>query len=236
MRWLYPAQCPVCQQILPQNIFISEEEQQICSCCVQKLEYVKEPVCKKCGKPLEKQEQEYCYDCRRKTHSYDSGKAVFVYGADIRVSMYRFKYSNKRDYGKIYAREAFERYKDWIKRLNPDAILPIPLHKKRRKARGYNQAELIAAEISALCEVPMNITLLERIENTRPQKELNDQQRKNNLKNAFLVRENSLQLKKVLLIDDIYTTGSTMDEAARVLKAAGVEQVFCLCICIGRGY
>ena len=112
----------------------------------------------------------------------------------------------------------------------------IPLHKSRRRKRGFNQAELIAKGLGRELGIPVSSNSLLRTRKTSPQKELNDQERKNNLKNAFQVVDPDVKFKKVLLIDDIYTTGSTIDAAAAVLLEGGAEKVYFLSISIGRGY
>lgn len=207
----------------------------ICRNCEAKLIYITEPACKKCGKQLENEIAEYCYDCIRKKHVYDAGKAVFSYQGIIKESLYRFKYSDKRDYAYFYATETAKLYGRWLKSRNIDAIVPIPLHKKRRKKRGYNQAELYARFLGELLDIPVFTKMLIRVENTKPQKNLNDAERKNNLKKAFKYNENIVQSRCILLVDDIYTTGSTIDAAAEELKVAGVQKVYFTCVSIGRG-
>ena len=98
------------------------------------------------------------------------------------------------------------------------------------------RAELFAKEIGKRTGIPVETKLLYRCINTRPQKELNDQERKKNLKKAFTIAQNIVQLRKVLLVDDIYTTGSTVDAAAECLKVSGIQEVYVLCISIGRGH
>ena len=117
-----------------------------------------------------------------------------------------------------------------------DGLVPIPLSRKRMRQRGFNQAQRIAREVSRHTGIPVYENLLIRVRDTRAQKALNDQERKNNLKRAFKTTANKVQLDHILLIDDIYTTGSTMDEAAGELKRAGAGEVYCLSVTIGRGY
>jgi ComF family protein len=178
---------------------------------------------------------EYCTDCEKTEHEFTQGRAVFIYRGDIIGSMHRMKYGNRRDYAPVFAREAYTQLGEWIKRISVDAVIPVPLHKKRKKIRGYNQSELLAKELGKLCGVPVETKILVRKTNTKPQKNLSYSERKNNLKNAFQITQRSVQLRKVLLIDDIYTTGSTVDAAAAVLKEAGITKVYILCICIGGG-
>lgn len=153
----------------------------------------------------------------------------------MRGIMYRYKYGNRRDYTEFFAREAQARYGQWVRDCGVEVVVPIPLHRKKRRKRGYNQAELFAGRLARLCGLPMEANLLVRVRNTTPQKELSDKERKNNLKNAFKIRKNMIKYRKVLLIDDIYTTGATLDAAAEALRRAGTECVYCLCVSIGRG-
>lgn len=129
-----------------------------------------------------------------------------------------------------------EQYEDLLRSWNPDALVPIPLHKTRKRKRGFNQAQLLAEKLGEILEIPVEKRILERTKKTGPQKELNDVQRRANLKNAFQVRQNDVRLKRIVLVDDIYTTGSTIDAAAAVLLEHGAEKVYFLTICIGRGF
>jgi hypothetical protein len=113
--------------------------------------------------------------------------------------------------------------------------MPVPLHKKRRRARGYNQAELIAEGLGRAFEIPVDAASLIRKKNTVPQKELDRQGRMQNMKNAFMLADSFLPVRTILLVDDIYTTGSTLDAAAFALKQRGVQKVYFLTISIGQG-
>lgn len=208
----------------------------ICEPCRLRLHPVAEPLCKKCGKPLNSQEAEYCPDCGRRKHFYTRGRAAFEYDSVMKESIGRFKYKNRREYGDFYVREMLKSCGQSVRSWDIDLIIPIPLHKSRRRKRGFNQAELIAGKLGQELEIPMSSDILLRTRKTKPQKELNDQERRSNLKNAFQVMENNLEFKKILLIDDIYTTGSTIDAAASTLLEHGAEKVYFLSISIGRGY
>lgn len=234
MHLLFPPRCPFCDRVVFSSVFLPQEF--VCASCGGKAEYVREPVCKKCGKPLDDGRKEYCFDCVHHKHEFVQGKALWVYRGEVRESIYRFKYHGRQEYAKFYARELVRVYGGWIRRCGIDAIVPIPLFKRRQHRRGFNQAQLIAREVSRQTDVPMRSNLLVRVRDTRAQKELNDEERKNNLKRAFKTTENKVQLKHILLIDDIYTTGSTMNEAAMELKRSGAERIYCLSVSIGRGY
>jgi ComF family protein len=108
------------------------------------------------------------------------------------------------------------------------------MYRKKEKRRGYNQAAVFARQLSQKTGIPV-AKAVSRIRDTRPQKELNDTERKNNLKNAFQNGKIIVKYNKILLVDDIYTTGSTADAVSEVLLAAGAEEIYFLCICIGKG-
>lgn len=231
---LFPPRCPFCDKVLFSSILVCQDL--VCQCCRSKLKYIHEPVCKKCGKPIKDQRQEYCYDCRKHHREFQQGKALWVYQEEVKHSIYRFKYQGRREYSRYYGRELARVYGDWLNRRGIDALVPIPLSKKRFRRRGFNQAALIAREISRQTGIPVYENLLLRVRDTKAQKELNDQERKNNLKKAFKTRANKVQLDHILLIDDIYTTGSTMNEAAAALRQSGASEVYCLSLSIGNGY
>ena len=113
-------------------------------------------------------------------------------------------------------------------------IIPIPMYKRKKRQRGYNQAEILAKCLGKRLQIPVDTKSLARVRKTIPQKSLGRKEREINLKNAFKTSTNALELKKVLLVDDIYTTGVTMDEAAKVLWMAGAEEVHFLVLCTGK--
>ncbi len=230
----FPPRCPFCDKVLFSSLFIPQER--VCSSCVRRPEHVQEPSCKKCGKPLSDQRQEYCFDCKGCLYEFRQGKALWVYQGVAKTSIYRFKYHGRREYAHYYGAELVRHYGAWIKRSQIDGLVPIPLSQKKLRRRGYNQAALVAREISRRTGILAYEDLLIRVRDTQAQKKLNQTERKNNLKRAFKTKENKVQLNHILLIDDIYTTGSTMNEAAGELKRAGVAEVYCLSISIGKGY
>lgn len=188
----------------------------------------------KCGKPVLEAEKEYCPDCEKHNLSYDQGKSVWVHKGAVAKSIYQFKYKNKRNYGKIFAREMGTLYMDQIKRWEIQEIIPVPIHKKRRRKRGYNQTEIVVDELGKILGLPVNKKAVVRIHNTTPQKNLDRINRVENLKEAFEILPDYKPLKKILIVDDIYTTGSTIHTIAKILKENGAEKVYFLTISIGQ--
>lgn len=225
---LFPPRCPVCDDIIPLG------EGLICHGCIPKLQYIGEPRCRRCGKQLSDEAAVYCGDCTKRKHIFDYGYAVYDYQS-MRKSIYRFKYNNRCEYAEFYAKDIYAKLGDEIRRMGADAIIPIPIHLSKLKSRGYNQAELVAAHLSRLTGIPMYGNLVKRIRKTVPQKELNTQERQNNLKKAFNISADVVKLNKTILVDDIYTTGSTLDAVASELKKCGVKEVYFITLCIGEG-
>ena len=224
---LFPPRCPICEKIVSKLGIACEE-------CKRVLPYVKTPRCKKCGKSISNVEKEYCADCAKRSYSYKEGKAVWDYDKKMAASIARFKYKSKAEYAAFYAEEMAHQYGEWLIREGIEALLPVPIHKAKRNIRGYNQAELIAVQLGEKTGLPVIPSGLLRIKDTKPQKELTPGERARNLKQAFRANEASLfGIKKIALLDDIYTTGSTIDACAKVLVASGVEEVYFLSVCIG---
>ena len=223
-----PPHCVICEKVLKLNKFICVE-------CRTKLPFVEDMYCLKCGKPVG-DDREYCTDCKKREHYFTRGVSVWSYSPMLKKSLYRFKYNNKRYYAKYYTDEIVKRYSRLITQWGVDIIIPVPLYKKKKRRRGYNQAEILANELSSRISIPLDCRIVTRIRDTLPQKMLNDMERQKNLKGAFKINKSVIELKKILLIDDIFTTGSTVDEIARVLLEAGANSVYVVTLCIGRGY
>lgn len=223
---LYPRRCPVCHDIaVPAG-------QKICAECQKKLTPAVGPRCFRCSRPLKKNEQEYCRNCRTKSYHYDRGIGIFAYGTVLQQSLIKLKYENRQEYGTFYGEFAAYYAKKQISNWGIEVLIPIPLHAKRMQKRGYNQAEIIASAMGKCLEIPMDGEILKRVRNTRPQKELTEIERQQNLKLAFQI-SGRMKYKNILLIDDIYTTGATVNAAAETLKNAGAEKVYFLSIAIG---
>ncbi len=222
---LYPRRCPVCHDIAVPG------GSRICNVCREKLKPITGPRCFRCSKPLKREEQEYCKDCR-KTRLFDQGIGIFPYGSVLQESLFKLKYGKRQEYGSFYGQIAAVYSREIIRNWGVEIIIPIPLHRKRMEKRGYNQAELIAEALGKTLCIPVDSRLMKRKVNTRPQKELDYRERKQNMKNAFFLKGEN-RYRRILLVDDIYTTGSTIEAAAELLKRNGAENVFFLTIAMG---
>lgn len=226
---LYPPRCPVCETILIPG------EGLVCRRCAGALPYVREPYCMCCGKPLIHHERELCADCGNRRHLFDEGRAVFLYEKGVRLSVNRLKFLNRREYIPFYGKCLFQLYLEVQPFWRAQCLVPIPMHPKKRAVRGYDQAVLLARALSDLSHLPVSEGLLERTRYTQSSKKLGRSDRRKNLRGVFRIRSEAAIPESVILIDDIYTTGATMDEAACTLRCAGVKRIFFLTVCIGRG-
>lgn len=238
---LFPRRCPVCGGI------VAPFGELICRTCIPRLVPVRQPACRRCGKEVPGQHQEYCLDCARHKRTFDSGAALFHYNEAARHSLAAVKYKNRREYLDFYAAAMHYRFEKLIRHWQPDMLIPVPVHPSRRRQRGYNQAEELAVRLGKAWNIPVCTRLLLRTRKTAPQRDLNPTERLRNLQEAFQVHPDYLSdtqstafsCKKIpvciVLIDDIYTTGSTIEACSRVLKAAGIREIHYLSICIGDG-
>ncbi len=152
------------------------------------------------------------------------------------------KYQSKRCYAPFMAAELLYHAQFYLKRWNADALIPVPLHISKYRKRGYNQAEVIANEIGALENIPVINDVLFRKLNTRAQKYFGKEKRQKNLEDAFYTDKDKIEkyiremnIKKVIIVDDIYTTGSTINACAKLLRQAGISSYF-ITVCIGDGF
>ena len=224
---LYPGRCPVCDGILALG------EGYIHKDCAGSLKRVGPHYCMKCGRPVLKEEAVYCSFCKEEKHDFDRGVSVYMYKGDMKNSVYRFKYANRQEYARYYGRELAAAIAARRDMRDAQLIVPVPLHPDKLLKRGFNQAELLGEEISSLLKIPMDAELVRRVRATRAQKELGAYERRKNLKKAFKIGQNDVKLNTVIVVDDIFTTGSTIDEVARVLKEAGAKRVYAATLAIG---
>lgn len=185
-----------------------------------------------CGKPVEA-EQEYCHDCAGRKREFTQGRGIYMYDDRMRSSLVKYKYGGRREYGNFYAAAISTYARDEISRWKPDLLIPVPLHPSKERMRGFNQAEYIAEQVGDFYGIPVSSQILVKTRRTKSQKKLNARERSRNLQGAFLVRER-LDGLTILVIDDVYTTGSTMDAAAASLKEAGAKSVCFLTVCTGQ--
>ena len=224
---LFPRRCPVCHAPAPPG-------EDMCPECRERLPLIRTDRCRICGKPVRNGE-DICQDCGTTPHLFTQGMGVFLYDETMRETMSFFKYKGRREYGEALGTELFRaagsRLLDWGVR----AVLPVPIHASRRRERGYNQSEILAARVAELAGLPLLRKVLLRTGKTPPLKNLNPIERRDALARAMALCGPAPRVP-VLLIDDIYTTGATIDAAAGLLGSCGTPEVYFLTVCIGGGF
>ncbi len=208
---LFPSRCLICKKI---------SKDVICRECLSKISVIKGPVCEICGSPIDK--EGICYKCKISPPYFSKACSYALYDGVIRTAIIRFKFEKKKSVGVFLGKILGE----FVLELawNADFIVPIPLSKERLRSRGFNQSEILALEISKIVGIPMSLGLI-RIKETKPSVNLNVEERLNNINRAFLLSDPNLKFKKVLLIDDVYTTGATTNEASKTLLDRGIKEV-----------
>ncbi|MBQ1172350.1 MAG: ComF family protein [Lachnospiraceae bacterium] len=231
LDYLYPPRCPVCDKPVLQK----ESHDGFCATCLGKLPIIRGKRCCKCGRALSDLEKEYCSDCLKYglAHIYDKGLALCTYDDALRDMIYRLKYGNRSEYANALGKLLADSFATALKRAGAEGVVAVPLHEKRIRKRGYNQAELLAKSFCMHSGIPFYKHYVERVKDTKPLKSMSRPERQNNLKKAFKIGKNDVKLKVSIVIDDIYTTGSTIDALAEVLKEAGVHKVYFLTVAIG---
>ena len=229
---VFPPRCPVCDRPVRNTEGLSGAL--ICPECEPLLHRVAAPVCRRCGKPLRSARQDLCGDCRVRQHVYDRGSAVFTYHSAA-GSLFRFKYGSRQEYGVYFGKCMAQRLREtaWLFRELPDFLVPVPLSDRKMRKRGYNQAEILAREMSRYTKIPVRTDVLRRVEDTLPMKNMDVSARQNNLKKAFHASGNDVELNSIMLIDDIYTTGATIDACALALYRKGARRVCFMTLAVG---
>ncbi len=223
---LFPRRCPVCDDI------IKTWGELCCPDCRGKLQYVDANYCMKCGKGLSHQGKEYCSDCRKYSHKFIRARSLYCYES-VASSLFRFKYQGRQEYADFWGEELYRYLGNDIRAMQADAIVPVPLHKSRQNERGYNQSVLLGKALAKHMEMPCLDKIAVRSKKTLPQKQLSYAERQNNLKKAFKLSVNDVKLNTVIIIDDIYTTGSTVDALSEVFLENGVKNVYVITLAAG---
>lgn len=222
-EFLLPARCLVCQDIL-------EGEPGLCGACWLSVDFISDPQCILCGVPfaINISSDLKCLSCLESPPLFKKARASLLYEGTQKELILRFKHADATHMAPVFAR--------WMSRVGADflpqcqGIIPVPLHWSRLLKRRYNQAALLAQGISRHQGLPYWPTLLKRKRRTENQGQKTRAQREQNIKGAFSVNPAypDLTAKTICLVDDVLTSGSTVNECVRVLKKAGVKDVFVL--------
>lgn len=207
LRLLFPARCICCDMILPVNV-----RMEVCGDCLKSLKILKE--CEHRSAPESNISKIY---------------SAFEYEGSIRKAIHRLKFGDSPHNAAVLVDLSYPiiyRNSSWESYVNYDIIIPAPLHPKRKRQRGYNQSELLASRLAFHMKIPMLKDVLVKKVNTLPQSQLSRGERLKNLVGVFYVKNPGLiSGRRILLVDDIMTTGSTLEQSAKALINAGAEQI-----------
>ncbi|MBI5642087.1 MAG: ComF family protein [Deltaproteobacteria bacterium] len=213
---IFPPVCPLCEEAIWQDKF--------CPSCLDGFSSKKiaSPKCTVCAIPFISQtgDDHACGECLSGHMPFKEARSAFIYDGCVLKAIHLFKYSGRVTLagalGAMMAGAASFGEK-------PDVIVPVPLHRKRLASRGYNQSLLLANEVSKALSIEVDRTGLKRMRYTEEQINLSADERKTNVRGAFEVKDGMFKKRKVLLVDDVFTTGATIKECSKVLSDAGAE-------------
>jgi ComF family protein len=231
---IYPRSCVLCKKALDG----SNQYEAICDQCYKDIVANIPPFCKKCGRHLEPENidttDDTCIGCQKKFLHFDRTWSACIYNTKMKDLLHLFKYRHKTILRKPLGKLLLRFIHDFNIPVDKfDFIVPMPIHPARLREREYNQAELIAKELSNMLPLKINKNLAVRIRNTQPQSLLGASSRWENVKGAFKIKyPEEVKNKKILIIDDLFTTGATASEIALTLKKAGAKEVSILTLAI----
>lgn len=225
---LFPPLCHVCRSFIP-----GPAEMHLCAACRDRISPIPPPLCPVCGLPFAAEEgiDHPCGPCLTAPPPFDGARAAARFDGPVRELIHRFKFGGKPHLARPLGLLAAHSLAGFIPAVTAECILPVPLHGKRLRQRGFNQSQLLGHALAQQWRIPLSVHNLRRIRWTEPQIGLSAPDRERNVRGAFSVtRPGKIAGKRVLLVDDVYTTGSTVSECSRVLKRAGAQDVWVITV------
>ena len=219
LNFICPPTCPLCQEPV-------DEVHCLCHKCYQKLHFITKPCCSVCGRPFEYQglDEMVCAACMKEKPAFSMARSILEYDDFSKQLVLAFKHGDRIELAPLLVK--FLRQADPDIFENVDLIMPVPLHWTRRLKRKYNQSALLAKGLSQKTGISYSERYLKRIRRTESQGKKKRRDREKNVKNAFRVAHpDQIKGRSILLVDDVMTTGSTLNECARILRKKGVKDV-----------
>ena len=224
LAFLYPEVCQICgtERALAAEGFV-------CPTCWRQVRFIRPPFCARCGLPYEGDITTAfeCANCRELELHFSSARSAVAAGGMMLEIVHRYKYKRALWFESFLADLLLREAAPVLGREKWDWIVPVPLYPTKQREREFNQAERLARHLSVATKIPMNARLLKRVEPTRTQTLLTRQERALNVRNAFALRERGRRFcgERMVLLDDVFTTGATTSACARVLRDAGAGEV-----------
>jgi competence protein ComFC len=223
LGWFYPEVCQLCGEARA-----TPAESFVCSGCRAAVRFVQPPFCERCGRPFEGDITTAfeCANCREMDWHFAWARSAVVARDPVLEVIHRYKYQRAMWFEPFLAELLIQAAGPVLEGQKPDLIVPVPLHPTKEREREFNQAERLAGRLSLATQIPMHKRLLRRVLPTRTQTCLSRQERLANVRNAFALRDGKLlNGERIVLVDDVFTTGATTSACARVLAAAGAGEV-----------
>jgi len=224
---LFPRPCPMCRSV------VLDKGAAFCPTCLEGFETIREPICFSCGYPLTQTgtapASPFCPACLSREPARRAPltvRSITVYSRNVREAVLRVKFSGQASVARSLSYYMTEHYHRFYPADAFQSILPVPLHPKRLREREFNQCVLLARPLAVRLGIPLDLDGVERVRHTLPQSASTEVDRRKNLRGAFLVRRpERVKGRSILLVDDVYTTGATLEELARSLLSAGARKV-----------
>lgn len=231
LNFVFPLDCKICEKPIRESKGYS-----ICEDCFKTIELIERPYCVKCGKPLIptdffKQNREIlCLDCKRKKYSFEFSRSTGVYDKVLKKCIHLFKYYGERKLAKPLGKlmvDSLVKNNEFKKKI--DLIIPVPLHRNDLKKRGFNQSVLLGKVTGDYFSIPVRENVLVKKRSTPFQVNLSKKERKINILGAFSVEKpEEIKGKNILILDDVFTTGATVEECTKELMKARAKNIFVL--------
>lgn len=221
---IFPPVCHLCKTPVPEA-----GQLHLCDACLGAMTPITSPLCPRCGVPhgTEGGIDHLCGSCILTPPSFDAARGALLYAGPIQELIHRHKYGHKAHLRRPLALLAIQHLTPFVQSVAPDVIVPVPLHRDRLRERGFNQAVLMGAVLAREWRLPLLRHTLRRVRPTVAQVTLSAPERRVNVRGAFAVSDPAaVEGRRVLLVDDVSTTGSTVAECSRVLRGAGAGAVF----------
>lgn len=220
----FPQVCVSCHQR------ITDQKLWLCGTCYDRLSYLLDQICPKCGIPTE---ESVCPNCFENNYVFTRAVSVFLYEGAAKEMVHALKYQGLKGIGDWFGNQMFKYLQHEKSMTEVDYVTAVPLHRVRRRERGFNQSELIARALASRIDKPFTDKALIRQHYTESQTLLNRKKRRKNIIGAFKTGRLNPAGKSFLLVDDVFTTGSTVNESTKTLLKAGAAQVYVMTACHG---
>lgn len=220
---LYPEVCQLCHALRA-----TPAEGYVCGECRAKVRFIQEPFCERCGRPYQGDitTRFECANCQEMEWHFQSARSAVVARDPVLEVIHRYKYQRALWFEPFLGELLIRAAAPGLDAQRPDLIVPVPLHPAKQREREFNQAERLARRLGAATQIPVNKRLVQRVLQTRTQTQLSRPERLANVRNAFALRPGQrLNGERIVLVDDVFTTGATTSACAGVLVAAGASSV-----------